>query len=123
MQPTGSPLNWHNTIIFNRWPGKDQDKSDIVEQAVVTRRNGTVLVLNIRGSGQDSIPDRMDGPEWFHAKVVVQGDGVKVYLNGGEEPSIEVGAVFDGDRKGVLGLCGGGGLGFYFANFRYNTVE
>ena len=114
---------WCSKILFNHWPGNDQDHGEFVEQAVVTRRSGTVLVLNIRGSGQDSLPDGTDGPEWFHVKVVVQGDGAKVYLNGAEEPSIEVGAVFDRNRKGVLGLCGGGGGGSYFANFRYNTLE
>lgn len=112
--------NWHNTIIFNRWAGKDQDKSDVVEQAVVTRRTGTVLVLNIRKSGQHTIRDALDGPEWFHVKLVVQGRKVQAYLDGSEEPSIEVGAMFDPNEKGVLGLCG---RHFYFANFRYTTVE
>jgi len=112
--------NWCSKILFNHWRGEDQDQGEFVEQAVVTRRNGTVLVLNIRGSGQDNTRDRMDGPDWFHVKAVIQADKVKVYLNGSEEPSIELGAMFDGNEKGVLGLCGGG---FYFANFRYTAVE
>ena len=110
--------NWCNTIMFNRaWPGKDRDE---VEQAIVTRRVGTVLVLNIRRSEEDTIRHTADGPEWFHVKVVVQRSNVQVYLNGSEEPDIEVGAVFDPNEKGVVGLCG---RHFYFANFRYTTAE
>ncbi len=113
---------WCNRVTFNHWLRKGQ-VADILEQAVVTRKNGTVLVLNLRGPGPDGSRESWDGPGWFHAKVVVLGDTVKVYLNGSEEPAIELGAVFDKDRKGMLGLCGGGGGGFYFANFRYVTVE
>ncbi len=111
---------WCNKIVFNRWRGKDEDKCDVVEQAVVTRRTGTVLVLNIRKSGQDGIRERLDVYDWFHVKVVVQVENVKVYLNGSEEPSIEVGAMFDGNKKGVLGLCGGD---FCFANFQCTATR
>ena len=112
--------NWRNTVLFNHWRANDQQTSGGVEQAVVTRRTGTVLVLNIRKSGEDAIPGGPDGPEWFHVKVVVEGGKVQVYLDGSEEPSIEVGAMFDPNEKGALGLCG---RHFYFANFRYTTVE
>jgi len=110
---------WCNKILLNHWRGKNQDQGEFLEQAVVTRRNGTVLVLNIRRSGQDNTRDRMDGPDWFHVKAVLQADKVKVYLNGSDEPSIELGAMLDGNEKGVLGLCGGG----YFANFQYTAAE
>jgi len=97
---------WCNKILLNHWRGENQGQCEFVEQAVVTRRNGTVLVLNIRRSGQDNTRDRMDGPDWFHVKAVIQADKVKVYLNGSDEPSIELGAMLDGNEKGVLGLCG-----------------
>ncbi len=111
---------WHNEIKFNRWPGENQDKRVVVEQAVVTRRANTVLLLNTRGPGFSSIRDKTEGPDWFHVKVVVQGDRVQVYLNGDEEPTFEVGAVFDGNRSGALGLCGGD---FFFKNFKYTAAE
>lgn len=110
---------WCNKILLNHWRGKKKDQGEFVEQAVVTRRNGTVLILNIRRSGRDNSHDMMDGPAWFHVKAVIQADKVKVYLNGSDEPSIELGAMLDGNERGVLGLCGGG----YFANFQYTAVE
>lgn len=111
---------WRNRIMFSRWRGTDDDKRGVVEQAVVTHRTSTVLLLNIRESMQYGVPEKLGGHDWFHVKVVVQGDTVKVYLNRSKEPSIEVGAMFDGKEKGVLGLCGGH---FYFANFQYTTVN
>lgn len=110
---------WCNRIMFNHWRGKDEDKHDVVEQAVVTRRMGTVLLLNIRRSGRDGNCGRRGLHDWYHVKLVVQGDTVSVYLNGSKQPSIELGAMLDGNTKGVLGLCGGGNGGFYFADFRY----
>lgn len=111
---------WRNRIMFSRWRGKEDDKRGVVEQAVVTRRTSTVLHLNIRESRQYGLPKGLGGYDWFHVKVVVQGDTAKVYLNGSKEPSIEVGAVFDANEKGEVGFCGGH---FYFANFQYTNAK
>ena len=107
-------------IIFNRWPGNAQNRTDIVEQAVVTRRMGTVVVLNIRRSQEHTLRDRAEGPAWFHVKLVVHGSQVQVYLDGSKKPAIEVAAMFNANEKGVLGLCG---RHFYFADFRYTPAE
>lgn len=109
---------WRNVVFFNRWRGTENDKCDVVEQAAITHRTGTNLVLNIRTSASDGIHTRPDLCEWFHVKIVVLGSSVTVYLNDSQEPSFAVGAMLDVNEKGVLGLCGGD---CYFANFRYTT--
>jgi len=111
---------WRNRIMFSRRRGKGQEKRGVVEQVVVTRKASTVVLLNIRESRQYGVPEERGGYDWLHVKVVAQGDTVKVYLNGGQAPSVVVGALFDGDEKGVLGLCGGR---VCFANFRYTNAD
>ena len=111
---------WRNRIMFSRRRGRSQDRRGVVEQAVVTRKASTVLLLNIEESRYYGLSEELGGYDWFHVKIVVQGDTIRVYLNGGQKPSVVVGAMFDGDQKGVLGLCGGD---FYFANFKYTTVS
>jgi len=101
--------NWRNVILFNLRKAEHQDTREFVEQGVGTRRNGTVLLLNIR------TPDPC---KWLHVKATVQGRKVAVYLNGNAKPSIEVDGMFDEDEEGVVGLYGQG----CFANFRY-TID
>jgi hypothetical protein len=109
---------WRNVVFFNRWRGTENDTCDVVEQAAITHRTGTNLVLNIRTSASDGSHTRPDLCEWFHVKIVVQGSSVTVYLNNSQVPSFEVGAMLDVHEKGVLGLCGND---CYFANFRYTS--
>ncbi|MHB0956940.1 MAG: hypothetical protein ACYC0X_13460 [Pirellulaceae bacterium] len=112
--------SWRNKIVFNRWRGIQATPYDVVQQAVVTHKIGTVLLLNIERSEQEDTHQSPGVCEWFHVKIVIQGSNMKVHLNGREEPSIEVGAMFDENEKGVIGLCGGD---CGFANFRYTPAE
>ncbi len=112
--------DWRNQIIFIHQRASVQNDSDFVEQAVVTRRTNTVLVLHIRKSVQDGVRNSANWGGWFHVKVIIKGGHVVVFLNGSEEPSFEVGAMFDANEKGVLGLCGGN---FCFTNFQYTVAE
>ena len=111
---------WANRIVFNRWASNDESKHDVIEQALVTRRASRVLLLNIRKAARNGGQGPVEADDWFHVKVVVQAATVKVFLNGSKKPDLEVGAVFDKDEKGVLGLCGGD---CYFANFRYTPAK
>ncbi len=111
---------WRNRIMFSRRRGKDGDRREVVEQVVVTRRTGTVLLLNTRRPAFPSTREGHLGHVWFHVKVVVQGDSVSVYLNGGKKPDVTIGGLFDANEKGELGFCGGH---LYFANFRYTSAD
>jgi len=106
-------------VLFNRWPASDQQMRIHVEQAVVTRRDGTATILNVRMPRQSSPSvDLPEGFVWFHVKLQIDGGQLRVFLNGSEQADFEVGSMFDEDASGAVGVCGGG---FYFANFRYVT--
>jgi hypothetical protein len=108
---------WRNEIIFNFWPVKGERAAKHLEQAVLTRKDNTVLVLNIRQSARDDVRCSV---KWFHVKIVVRESKVQIYLDGNGRPSIEMGNVFDETQRGAIGLFGGD---FYFANFSYTSDE
>ncbi|MBA4407569.1 hypothetical protein C0389_09865, partial [bacterium] len=50
------------------------------------------------------------GDEWFHAKIVVKKPEIKVYVNGANDPSLEINEISDRE-DGSLGLwCNGFGI-------------
>jgi hypothetical protein len=55
------------------------------------------------GMYEGSVSPAPDPNDWFHAKIVVRGDSVAVFVNGADTPSLRVQTV--GDRKGgMIGL-------------------
>ncbi len=112
--------NRYDKIMFARWRGASQDETEVVEQVVVTRRSGTLGLLRVRIPVPDGVGEKPDLHEWFHVKVAFRGKEVKVYLNGSEDPCVELGSMFDDVGKGTLGVCG---TDFYFANFRYTANQ
>jgi len=111
---------WSNRILFNHWAGEQKGKHDVIEQAVVTRRTNTTLLLNIRRPARPPNRPWKEANDWFHVKVVVRADSVKIFLSDKTKPDIEVGEMLTKGEKGTLGLCGGD---CYFANFRYTRAE
>lgn len=59
------------------------------------------------------VPDPVD--DWFHAKVVIEYPHVKVYVNGSEEPSLEIDQISD-RKQGKVGLWVGYGSEGWFKN-------
>ena len=54
--------------------------------------------------------------EWFHAKFVIKGKSLKVFVNGSDNPILTVDPMLDGVSKGSVGVWG---WDSYFANFKY----
>jgi hypothetical protein len=70
------------------------------------------------GQYEKPIVPAPDGDAWFHAKIVVAGKKVSVFVNGAEKPSLEVETLND-RTGGKIGLTGGdAGVGGHFANFK-----
>ena len=64
-----------------------------------------------------------DGDAWFHAKIVVAGRKVSVFVNGATKPSLEVGRLSD-QASGKIAIWGGdAGDGGYFANLKVTPTE
>lgn len=70
------------------------------------------------GQYEKPIAPAPDGDQWFHAKIVVAGGKVSVFVNGADKPSLEVGLLNErtGGRIGITG--GDAGDGAYFAKVK-----
>jgi len=70
------------------------------------------------GQYEKPIVPAPDGDAWFHAKIVVAGKKVSVFVNGAEKPSLEIETLND-RTGGKVGLTGGdAGVGGHFANLK-----
>jgi hypothetical protein len=68
------------------------------------------------GQYEKPIAPPPDGDAWFHAKIVVAGKKVSVFVNGAAKPSLEVETLND-RKSGKIAIWGGdAGDGGYFAN-------
>ena len=64
-----------------------------------------------------------DGDAWFHAKIVVTGRKVAVFVNGAGKPSLEVEKLND-RANGKVGIWGGdAGVGGHFANLKITPAK
>lgn len=70
------------------------------------------------GQYEKPIAPPLDGDAWFHAKIVVAGKKVSVFVNDATKPSLEVEALND-RTSGKVAIWGGdAGEGGYFANLK-----
>lgn len=70
------------------------------------------------GQFEKPIEPAPDGDAWFHAKIVIEGRQVKVFVNGATEPALQVAELSD-RRGGSVGLwCNGYGV---ISNLRIAT--
>jgi hypothetical protein len=111
---------WADRVMLNRWRRASLAGAAVIEQAVLTRREGTLLFLQVGVPGKDDSGADRDSHGWFHLKVVVRGRRLAVYLDHEAQPSIEVDEMLDVIGPGTLGVCG---RNSYFANFRYTPFE
>src|SRR5215510_2033670 len=70
------------------------------------------------GQYEKPITPPPDGDAWFHAKIVVAGKKVSVFVNDNAKPCLEVEKLND-RTDGRIGIWGGdGGTGTHFANLK-----
>jgi hypothetical protein len=71
------------------------------------------------GQYEKAITPAPDGDAWFHAKIVVAGKKVSVFVNGADKPSLEV-ETLNERTTGKIGLWAGAGAGQggHFANLK-----
>lgn len=70
------------------------------------------------GQYEKPIAPPLDGDAWFHAKIVVEGKKVRVFVNDAKTPSLEVEALND-RTSGRIAIWGGdAGDGGHFANLK-----
>ena len=76
------------------------------------------------GQYEKAITPAPDGDAWFHAKIVVTGKKVSVFVNGADKPSLEVETLND-RTTGKIGLWAGAGAGQggHFANLKITPAS
>nr|NQU90221.1 DUF1080 domain-containing protein [Bacteroidota bacterium] len=61
--------------------------------------------------------------EWFHIKLEVKGDQARVYINGKENPELEIFNLIHGNSEGTLSLAAPANGSAYFSNFSYTKDD
>jgi hypothetical protein len=89
-----------------------------VQYAVIGREGGHWRDLRTQFPGKYETGADIEQGEWFHAKLVIKGTSLKVYLNDSENPVLAVDPMLDGVSKGSVGVWG---WDSYFANFKYTS--
>lgn len=107
-------------VMFFRHFSRSKSVADnVVEQAVVTRRNGSAVVLTIR---DEVVRDGLAGRQlshWFHVKLEIKDDKLRVFIDDHPKPVFELrGIMWDGNGGSLIGVCGGG---FYLSNFQVQS--
>ncbi len=87
-----------------------------VQYSVIGREDGHWRALRTKFPGKYETGADLAQGEWFHAKFVIKGESLKVYVNGSSEPILTVDPMLDGVSRGSVGVWG---WDSYFANFKY----
>jgi hypothetical protein len=90
----------------------------MVEEAVIRRDRGSLLLLRVGLPAAREAGQRATLGGWLHAKIVVRGTALEVYLDHGEEPALAVDRMLDGTSQGTIGVWG---RNAQFANFRFSV--
>jgi len=91
-----------------------------VQYAAMGRRDGTWNYFRKNFPGKYESGAALKKNAWFHAKLIIKGTEVKVYVNDGKEPVLVVTDMRYGESKGTVGVWG---WNSYFANFRYKASD
>jgi hypothetical protein len=115
----------HDAVYFRPFNFRAEDaerKAHAVQYISHPKYRWQVLRQDKPGQYEKPIVPAPDGDAWFHARIVVERPKVRVYVNGGKEPSLVVEEL--SDRKGGgVGLWVGPGQGGYFANLKITPAN
>src|SRR5262249_38928647 len=114
----------HDTVYFRPFNFRAEDaerKAHAVQYVSHPKYGWDVLRKDKPGQYEKPIVPAPDGDAWFHVRIVVEKPKVRVYVNGGKEPSLVVEELSDRKGGGVgLWVAGQGG---YFANVKITPAE
>lgn len=103
-------------VYFRPQNAHTERHQNTVQYAVIGREDGhwSSLRKNFPGKYENGADIRQG--EWFHVRLVVRDKSVKVFVNDGPDPVLEVDPMLDGITAGSIGLWG---WDSYFANFKF----
>ena len=91
-----------------------------VQYSVMGREDGHWRTLSDSSPGTYQAAANIKKGEWFHAKLVIKGDTLKMYIDDAPEPVLVVDPLLDGESRGSIGVWG---WESYFANFKYTPSD
>jgi hypothetical protein len=92
--------------------------ANTVQYAVMGREDAHWRHLRTNFPGKYETSANIKQGEWFHAKFVVKGKTLKVFVNDSANPLLIVDPILDGNSRGSIGVWG---WDSYFANFTYTS--
>ena len=109
---------------FNFRAGDPEKASHAVQYTSEPKWPWAKLRKEKTGQYEKPIAPAPDGDAWFHARIVVGGRKVSVFVNGADKPSLEV-ETLNARITGKIGLWGGAnaGQGGHFANLKITPAK
>jgi hypothetical protein len=109
---------------FNFRAGEAERASHAVQYTSEPQWPWAKLRQEKTGQYEKAITPAPDGEAWFHAKVVVTGRKVSVFVNGADKPSLEI-VTLNERTAGKVGLWAGAGAGQggHFANLKITPAS
>lgn len=115
----------YDCVYFRPFTFAATDEHGVHHVQYTSRPQWTWKKLREERTGQceKRIEPPPDGDEWFHARIVVAGKKVAVFVNHAEKPSLEVETLND-RTSGMIGLwTDPGSLPGHFANLKITPKE
>lgn len=110
----------YDKIYFRPFNSGTEKHENTVQYAVVGNQSLGWNPLRKNFPGKFESGANVPVMEWFHAKLVVEGDKVSVFVNDESDPVLVVNQTLSGYRKGGIGIWG---WNAYFSNFRYTPIK
>ena len=121
----GKDLKTYDAIYFRPFNFKSDDplrRAHAVQYISMPNYDWEKLRTEFPGKYENKI-DPAPGPdEWFHAKIVVNGKHVSVFVNNQQQPSLEIDKLND-NTSGGIGLWVGNNSAGSFANLRVTPAS
>jgi hypothetical protein len=94
----------YDAVYFRPFNFRNQERKDRAVQYVDLPDNDwDMLRERYPGKYEHAIVPDTDPDNWFHAKIVILYPGIKVYVNGSNEPTLEVEQISK-RKEGLFGL-------------------
>ncbi len=113
-----------DAIYFRPFNFKNPERNDHAVQYISMPNNDwSTLRKAFPGTYENTInpvPEPVD--DWFHARIVVNHPEVKVYVNGSDQPTLEVKQISD-TQQGNVGFWVGNGSEGWFKNLKITKAK
>ena len=116
----GQDLNTYDAVYFRPFNFKSEEairRSHSVQYISMPTYDWEKLRNEFPGKYENKIEPAPRPDDWFHAKIIVKGKTVSVFVNNAQQPSLEV-EKLNPNNKGGIAIWLGNNSGGSFANLK-----